>query len=178
MGIQLLSAPLGVGNEAPGPMNLPMAFDRKKSAAKWVKQGPAVDAAKEREWIAGTQLTADGWNVWKDGDGKPHTVSLQSGVYVLLHRSRAVQDAVNAICGNIGKERLKQERSGVTTGGVPVQDPGLLSDDRIAKVTGVRENLEEGDVEMNPVPDVERQRVESPKLKTVASRSSPRRSAT
>lgn len=170
MALQIIQRPKGSGIETPGPLNLPVSFDRKKYAAKWVKEGPAVSAAAEREWIPGTDITADGWQVWRDGDtiadGKPCKVPLQSGVHVLLCRSRVVQDGVNAVCGNIGKERLKQERAGETTGGVPIEDPGLLSDDRIAKVTGAHEQLEPGDVIMNPVPEVEYSRIETPMLKT------------
>lgn len=165
MAIQLLTSPTG-SNQAAGPLNLPVGFDIKISAAKWVKDGPDVQAAGEREWILGTNLTADGWLPWKDAKGRPHKVSLRSGTYILLHRSLAVQKDVNAIYGNIGKERLLQEKSGQTTGGVPVTDPGLLSDERIAKVTGEKEDLGDGDVKLNPVGNVERQHVEAPVLQT------------
>ena len=179
MGIQLIQRPKGAENETPGPLMLPFAFDRVKSAAKWVKVGPAVDAAREREWLAGTRLTADGWEVWRDADNKPHKVSLQSGEHVLLHRPRAVQDAVNAICGNVGKERLLQERRGETTGGVPVDDPGLLSDARIARVAGHDPIMDDtGDVVMNNIPDVERDAVEAAPLRTAASPRVPIRRAT
>lgn len=173
MAIQILQTPAGFGNETPGPLNLPASFDRKAYAAKWVKEGPAVAAAAEREYIIGTQYTADGWLVWRDGktpaDGKPHTVHLQSGRHVLLFRDRTVQDAVNAICGNVGKARLSQERSGQTIGGQEPSDSGMLSDDRLAKTIG-RDNLEEGDVRMNPVPGMEGTRVQKPALETAASR--------
>lgn len=165
MAIQLLAGPAG-SHSAAGPMNLPPSFDKEKFAAKWVKEGPDVQAAAEREWILGTNLTADGWEVWKDAQGRPHKVALRSGTYIVLHRSAVVQKDVNAIYGNIGKERLMQEKSGQTTGGVPTTDPGLLSDDRIAKVTGVREDLGEGDVKLNPVGPVERQQIKSPVLQT------------
>lgn len=168
MGIQLISAPKGSpSNEPPGPMSLPAEFDRKKFASKWVKQGPAVDAAREREWIPGTQLTADGWEVWKNEEGKPFTVALLSGVYILLHRFKAVQEAVNAICGNIGKERLLQEKRGETTGGVLISDTGMLSDEKLSKTIG-KEEMEEGVVKFNDVPNVERDRVEAPAARTTS----------
>lgn len=170
MGIQIISRPLAALGETPGPLNLPPDFDRKKYAAKWVKEGPAVAAAAERQWIPGTQATADGWEVWRNAENKPHKVALQVGTHVLLCRPRAVQDAVNAICGNVGKSRLSQERKGETVAGKPPEDPGMLNDDRIAKVAG-KEELEEGDIQMNPVPDTEHpQRVETPALKTAGTK--------
>lgn len=168
MGIQVLQTPAG-SNEAPGPLNLPPSFNRKKHAAKWVKEGPAVRAAAEREYLHGTNLTADGWEVWKDEEGKPHKVALQSGTHVLLCRSREVQDGVNAICGNVGKQRLSQERTGETIAGQIPTDPGLLSDDKLQKVIGKEEDSE-GDVKMNPVPGVSNQRVETSTLQTVSTR--------
>lgn len=169
MAIQMLSGPVGTHMTA-GPLNLPSNFNSKLHAAKWVKEGPDVQAAGEREYILGTNLTADGWLPWKDGEGRPHKVSLKSGTYILLHRLASVQRDVNAIYGNIGKERLTQEKSGETIGGVPVTDPGLLSDERIAKVTGEREDLEGGDVRLNPVGPVERQQVTAPVLQATRSR--------
>lgn len=167
MGIEIISAPQAAMGETPGPLNLPPEFSRKKYAAKWVKEGPSVAAAAEREWIPGTKATADGWEVWRNSDKKPHKVALVSGNYVLLCRARVVQDAVNAICGNVGKSRLAQERKGETIMGAAPTDPGMLSDDRIAKVAG-REETEEGDVAMNLVPTTEDTRVETPALKTKA----------
>lgn len=165
MGIQMISRPKGQPIETAGPLNLPPSFDREKYAAKWVKEGPAVAAAGEREWIPGTSMTADGWQVWRDGktpaDGKPCRVPLASGPHILLYRLRSVQNDVNAICGNVGKERLMSERRGETSGGVPREDPGLLSDARIATVLGP-EKQEEGDVVLNPVKGVEYSRVEAP----------------
>lgn len=172
MAIQLIQGPKGQATPAPGPLSLPAAFDRKMHAAKWVKEGPEVDAAAQREWLLGTQLTADGWEVWRDAQNKPYKVPLKGGVYILLHRLRTVQDGVNAIYGNVGKERLLQERRGDTTGGVPTNDPGMLSDERLSKVLGP-EDLGEGDVKMNPVPDVERGRVEAPTLRVSARRPLP-----
>ena len=171
MGIQIIKSPAGSGNETPGPLVLPVAFDRKKHAAKWVKEGPAVAAAAEREWIPSTQMTADGWEVWRDPQtNKPHKVALQSGAHVLLFRARVVQDAVNAICGNIGKERLSSERKGETVAGQAPSDPGLLSDDRLNAVMGVEE-ADEGDVKPNLVPSAsESPRVTKSTLKTSGSR--------
>lgn len=178
MAIKLISAPRnGTQNEAIGPLPIPHEFDRTKFAAMWAKEGPDVEALAADQWIPGTQLTADGWLPWKNPEGRLHVVSLKSGKYVLLHRSKAVQEGVNAICGNVGKERLLQEKHGETTGGVPVNDPGMLSDDRLTKVIGKEDGDSDGDVKMNPVPGVERQRIETPALRTSSTRRLVRRPA-
>lgn len=174
MGLQLISSPQGT-NETPGPLNLPSTFDRNRFAAKWVKEGQQVAAASVRESIPGTKITADGWTVWKDEDDKPCKVPLQNGNYVLLFRDKAVQDGVNAICGNVGKQRMLAEHRGETTGGLPTNDPGLLSDEKL-KRAGYREpDEEEGEVILNEVPDVERDQVEAPTLVTKTSRRPNRR---
>lgn len=171
MGIQVITAPQGIVGETPGPLNLPPEFDRKKHSAKWVKEGPAVAAAAEREWIPSTRMTADGWEVWRHPETKkPHKVALQSGSHVLLFRSLVVQQAVNAICGNIGKERLSNERKGDTVAGAAPSDPGMLSDQSLNKVIGIEE-VEEGDVNPNPVPgETSGGRVTKSTLKTAGTR--------
>lgn len=171
MGIQMISMPKGKrfsAQDGAGPLPLPDTFDREKFAAKWVKQGQAVEVAKEREWIVGTQLTADGWEVWKDEDDKPCIRQLASGPHILLCRLASVQKDVNAIYGNVGKERLKMNRNRQqeTTGGIPVNDPGLLDDNQLSKVDGPSNQDEEGDVKMNPVSSVDRGRVEKPTIRT------------
>lgn len=166
MAIEILEFPRGTGADLGGPLALPQGFDTKAHAAGWFKEGPSAEAATQRQFLTGTQrVTADGYVVWKDspGDptkGKPYKVTLQSGVYVLMYRPRDIQNAVNAIFGNVGKEMLAQERRGETLGGIPVQ-PGMLNEERLAKTIG-REALsdEEGDVKMNPVPNVYDSRVE------------------
>lgn len=156
MAIEIVRMPKGMHETQAGPLSLPPWFDRRKWAAKWVKEGPEVEAAREREWLVGTEgVTADGWQPALDSNKKPHKIVLSKGTYVLLCRPQEIQQAVNAIYGNVGKERLMQERRGETTGGVPTNDPGLLSDERLAKVLGP-DQLEEGDVILNKVPDVRR----------------------
>lgn len=168
MAIQITARPIGY-NMADGPLTPPKEFKFKQHAAKWVKEGTDVDAAAEREYLLGTQYTADGWQVWKDSSGRPFRKTLKSGVYVLLYRDRAVQDSVNAIYGNVGKQRLMEERQQapqVTPEGAPSQ---VLDDATLARVIGKDESSEwgEGDVKLNAV-SVEGQssRVGKPRLKT------------
>lgn len=170
MGIQILEIPRGQGVDLGGALALPVNFDRTKFASKWVKEGPAVEAATEREFLVGTQrLTADGWQVWRDGEtparGKPYSVSLQNGKYVLMYRSRSVQNDVNAIYGNVGKEMLQQERRGETLGGVPVSAPGMLGNEQLKKVIGAEQIVDEGE-EMNKVSNVEDNAVIPAQLET------------
>lgn len=178
MPIIMHKSPTGAGPIQPGPLMLPPWFDSKKYAAKWVKVGPAVQAAAEREWIPGTSLTADGWIVARDSSKKPCKVSLQSGIHVLLCRDAAVQKAVNAICGNVGKQRMLQERAGetlATLGGEVGEDPGMLSDERLSKVLGRERDAEDdGAVIMNPVPELDGSRVTPPAATTITSRRSRR----
>ena len=156
MAIQFLTTPTGETHA--GIFTLPANFDRQEHAAKWVKVGHSVAAAANREHLVGTSLTADGWEVWKDGKtpatGVPHKIPAASGEYILLFRSRKVQDAVNAIYGNVGKERMQQEKRGQTTGGVPITDNGMLGEERLSRATG--ESNEDEPVAFNPVPDIEK----------------------
>jgi len=161
MAIEILEPSLFGGAEAAGQFTLPSNFDATRFAAKWVKVGNAVAAAQQREHLVGTRLTADGWTVWKDGDsptsGKPHKVHVASGEHVLLFRPRPIQEAVNAIYGNVGKERMLSEKKGETTGGVPINDPGMLSEATLNRALG-SEGLpeEDGDVKFNRVEEVSR----------------------
>lgn len=153
MAIEILKSPLQGGKQTIGPLTLPDEFDETKFAAKWVKKGPAVQSAAVREHIPGTRITADGWLVWKaNAGGKPHTVMLNSGEHILLCRPREIQTAVNAICGNVGKERMMDERIGNTVAGVPVEDPGILGDDRLNRIIGSDPLMQEdGGVVLNKI---------------------------
>lgn len=175
MAIEVIRRPRGSSAiEMPGPLNLPPDFDRTKYAAKWVKVGPAVAANAERQWIPGTSATADGWEVWRSPKTKkPCKVALGNGTHVLLCRDASVQKAVNAICGNIGKERLLQERAGETIAGEVPSDPGMLTDHQLQKIYG-REEEADGDVKLNPVPDTDERHVKPPVARTVNTRRSRR----
>lgn len=139
-----------------GVFTLPPEFDTKKYVSQWTKKGTATEAACQRQPIVGTRMSADAWAIWKNPETKkPHSVTISTGEHILLFRPREIQQAVNAIYGNIGKERQLAEKRGETMGGVAINDPGLLSDERIAKVTGSREP-DGGEVIMNKVDNVQR----------------------
>ncbi len=167
MAIEVLNGPLNSTDpRAAGPFSLPAKFDIRNHSAKWVKKGNDVEAAGQREHLAGTRASADGWQVWRDGDtpakGSPFTTKISSGEYVLLFRPKAIQDAVNAIYGNVGKERMITEKRGETSGGIPINKPGQLGDEQLARVIGRDDLTEEGEIVLNKVHDV--RRIESPPL--------------
>lgn len=153
-----------ISHESRGPnagfFNLPPQFDVKKYAAHWERKGAAVDQRKQVQPIMGTNLGADGWEVWKYPEGhelkgRPAEVALKSGAYILMFRPRDVQDNVNAICGNVSKQHLIREQGGLTVAGQPREnvDPGMLTDPQITKGTGLKEFGEETfQVQMNPTP--------------------------
>ena len=152
MGIELISGPTSETNAC--IFNLPAEFDRKKLAAKWVKAGNAVQAATQREHLIGTRLTADGWEVWKAGPkGMPHKAATTKEEFVLMCRPRTIQDAVNAIYGNVGKERMMAEKAGETSGGVPMGDSGMLNESILSKYSGERSD-DDDSVKLNQVPDL------------------------
>jgi hypothetical protein len=155
MAIQILDTPQGQSRA--GIFTLPADFDTKKFASKWVKRGAAADAViGQREHIVGTNFTADPWEVWRDGKNKPHSNKAKDGEYVLLCRPRQIQDEVNAIYGNVGKQRQLAEKRGETAGGVQVLDPGFLGDDRLSKVIGSEGSAQDGEVILNKVTPVMR----------------------
>ncbi len=150
MPIEMLRGP--ASSQTAGMFSLPTCFKTEKFAAQWSKVGPDADKAMEKQHIIGTNLTADGWQIYRDKDKKPVKRASQNGDYVLMFRPKEIQNAVNAIYGNVGYERMVQEKKGETVGGVPVSDFGMLNEAAIVKATG--ENLSEQDrgVVMNPVP--------------------------
>lgn len=151
MGIQILDQPHSEADA--GIFNLPPKFPRAEKASFWHKEGTQMLKAQEREHLLGTKLTADGWEPWKDPDNKQQIVKrvCSSGTYILCARPREVQDAVNAIYGNVGKERMiAQKRGQPTTGGVEI-DPGMLSEEQLAKASGERIPTDDGEVRFNPV---------------------------
>jgi hypothetical protein len=172
-GIQLLAGPQAQANA--GIFNLPPEFDRKKYAANWVEEGGAVEGAKQRESILGTNFTADGWTVYKGKDGKPvkvHTgAGKKSAVYVLMFRPKTVQQNVNALYGNVGKHYARAEQ---TSGAISLaengQDPGMLPT-QVLDQLGVRETEfapDEADNHFaeNPVAGVSSGNITAPPLRT------------
>ena len=141
MGIEMLKQPASEVDA--GIFNLPSNFSTAKYAAQWKLKGMEVEKATGRQSLIGTRLTADGWEVYKE-KGVPVTRFTAKGEYVLMFRPREVQDAVNAIYGNVGYERMVAHKKNETTGGVPIESE-ILTEADIARVAGERS---EGDGEV------------------------------
>lgn len=157
MGIEFMSGP--TQEVSAGIFSLPTEFDREKHAAQWSKVGADANKAIERQHLIGTKLTADGWSIYKDQEKKVVKRQAANGEYVLMFRPKEIQNAVNAIYGNVGLERMAQEKVGQTTGGVPITDPGLLNEATILKATGEQITDPER-ITFNKVPHVPNGRVE------------------
>lgn len=167
-GIRVLGTPGHTPNA--GFFTLPVEFNSRHHAAQWVKKGPAVDRAQQVQPIIGTQFGSDGWSVWKYPEGhklkgRPAEVTLASGQYILMFRPIGVQQASNAIYGNVSKRHLIKEQAGHTIGGQPITDPGILNDERLTMGTGIREFGEESfQMPLNPEPLASK--VEAPPVAT------------
>ena len=129
MGLQQLKGPAGAPDA--GIFNLPPGFDSQKHAAEWVEEGK-VPFKQQRQSIPGANVSADGWSVYKGEKNKLVTTTNGAGKrFVLMVRPKQLQNDVNALCGNIGKEYLKREIRGETVAGAPLQDPGMLPESRL-----------------------------------------------
>lgn len=136
MAIELLKREQAITDS--GLFNLPSSFDQKRWAAQWVEEG-SVDSMRQRQPIVGAGATADGWEVWKPegSKGAPHKVkSINSRTYVLMYRSRHVQDQVNALYGNLSKKFINKEVTGQTVAGEIGQDPGMLTEEHLRQQGG------------------------------------------
>lgn len=168
-GIQLLSGPSAQSNA--GVFNLPPGFDSKRFSANWVKEGGEVESAKQRETILGTQMTADGWEIYKGKDGKAiKAISGKNGTYVLMFRPIAVTANVNAIYGNVGKHVARAEQqAGVVSLSENGQDSGMMPMATLDAVVPDREfavDPNDNHFAENPVQGVGSGNVSAPPLRT------------
>lgn len=153
MGIQTIKTP----HQTPdaGMFNLPPEFDTKLLAAEWVEERN-VNYKTQRQTLLGTNKTADGWALWREGPKeKPITVTTGKNVkYFLMCRPREVQDQVNAIFGNVSKININKELEGQTIEGksVATVDPGMLGEERIKNaMPGERSEVDQSKMELNEV---------------------------
>lgn len=150
-GISQIEGPRDL-NRTRGKLALPTGFPVGKFAVKWAKQGYGVAMAKESEQISGTNFRVDGWEVWYDSGQKPCIRTLSDGPYVLMVRPKVVQQNVSKICGNLSRERLKNEARGRTVAGAAIEDDGMLTDpilDRVERKTGDDSNDELESISLN-----------------------------
>lgn len=115
---------------------LPEEFQSNEFAAKWAFVGASADKARlPQNLVPG--YTIEGWDVWKYPSGpekdKPCIRPLGNKQAILMFRTKVLQKAVNAICGNISRERTIAEQEGRTIQGQVVQDAGMLTDDTLRR---------------------------------------------
>ena len=138
-----------------GIFNLPIGFDDKKWAAQWVEDSN-VEFQQQRQPLIGTRYTADGWEIYRPDGEDSEPVRVKTGgkngkTYVLMVRPKALQKQVNAIYGNVSKDRISRETKGETVAGGPLQDPGMLTEQRLQEVQGGGLASESGDVTPNRI---------------------------
>ena len=155
MGLEIIEGPMGGNQSAAGMFTLPPTFDPRQHAGKWVEEA-SVPWAKQREPIVGTNLSADGWEIWKNGEegakSKPTIVTDGKGrKYVLMFRSRKLQDEVNALYGNVSKKAINREVQGETVQGAAKQDAGILTEAELARQGGGGSLADESVQTLNPV---------------------------
>jgi hypothetical protein len=159
MGLQIIKSPSGTPNA--GMFNLPPDFDIKKFAAEWVLEAQ-VEYKKQREHLPGTNLTADGWEVWKKNKTSEviKVTSSANKVYVLMCRPRKLQDQVNAVFGNVSKQAINRELVGeslvseesVDSAGKPIEKSGILTEQRLKKEIGGEKSFsDESAFKMNDI---------------------------
>jgi len=150
MGLEIIEKPLSEPDA--GQFNLPPSFDRSALAAKWVQKGREVEQARVRQTLIGEpNVSADGWDVFKV-DGKPYTTVTAKAEWVLMSRSREVQDSVNAVYGNVGTKRMLAEKQTGAVSKSETRATGMLSDDALTQA-GLREHRDEQNdgPRLNPV---------------------------
>lgn len=132
-------------------LQIPEEFDQKKFAFKWCEEGPRVTQAQQQQFLI-PGYAVDGWQVakYKKGDHAGDVVknSLKSGkTLVLMLRPKILQEAVNAVYGNISKARSQAEQAGTTLtspDGTPIDQQGMLTNRRL-------ENFEHDQAAQTPI---------------------------
>lgn len=151
MAIELIKAPSATADA--GMFNLPSAFDPKRHAAEWVEEGQ-VNFKQQRQVLPQTNKTADGWDIWRKDPTDEPTAVYGSGKrkFILMCRSRAIQDEVNAIFGNVTKNLLNQTVAGQlvpTQEGLSGQAPGILTEEQLKTGRGTSEEVKESTLPLN-----------------------------
>lgn len=115
-----------------GALSLPANFPRTKYAVKWVEKGFNAQQAMQEQHIA-PNIIADGWTVYKDR-GQPVQRILSGKAWILMVRPKELQENINAIYGNLSREKVVREHSGETASGQPLVDHGILSSQALQTV--------------------------------------------
>lgn len=123
-----------------GIFNLPPDFPADKLASEWVAE-ERVRFKEQRQTLVGTGFSADGWTIYRaDPKDKPTVVvNGQNKKFVLMVRGRGLQNEVNALYGNVSKQRINREVTGETVGGKSLQDTGILTEESLKQTVGAGE---------------------------------------
>lgn len=148
-----------------GALSLPVEFDRNKYAAKWVEKGFQTQQAMQEQHISAT-IIADGWIVWKHKSQICQRI-LSGKAYILMCRPKELQQQINAICGNLSREKVVREHSGQTSSGQPLEDHGILSTQELQAVERDPESSESLSraLPLNQIKPLGSQATEKPKRK-------------
>lgn len=103
---------------------VPKEFDKSKYVGKWAFVGASAEAAQLPQRLV-EQYVVDGWTIWKDKEDKTCVRPLGGKQVVLLFRPKVLQQAVNAVYGNLSKQRAIAEQQGRTVQGQNVPQ-GML----------------------------------------------------
>lgn len=115
---------------------VPKEFPARTHVAKWAHVGAQAEAAQEPQFlIPGQGYVVDGWVTFKypkghKEAGEPCVRALGGGKVILLMRPRELQAAVNAIHGNLSRQRTIDEQQGITVTGQPVP-VGVLNEQKL-----------------------------------------------
>lgn len=155
MAIQMLQGPIkGVDVNAMGRFSLPPGFNHKKWAAQWTAERD-VEMHKEREHLLGIAATADGWIIYTGEDGKQKPCKVDAGKegkFTLMVRPKIIQQQVNQLYGNLGKQLARQEQQGELVAGAGQQDPGMMPYNQMRRAGLDNEELETSEVQLSPTP--------------------------
>lgn len=135
-----------------GIFNLPPDFPATDYASEWVEDSQVI-FKQQRQSIPGSNMSADGWAVYKQNGKSVKTVSGKGKTYILMFRPRQLQADVNALCGNVSKKRIQREVKGETMAGESVVDSGMLPESRLkgSGEGGSFDSTEGGDTQMNEI---------------------------
>ncbi len=149
MGLELIKNP-GDYPDA-GIFNLPPNFPVRELASEWVEESQ-IPFKQQRQNLIGTGYSADGWTVWK-ADPKDKRTQVTTGkakVFVLMVRPRSLQNEINALYGNVSKQRINREVKGETVAGTQQSDSGILTEQAL-RANQVGGHSDETSLNLNPI---------------------------
>lgn len=125
-----------------GLFTLPPSFDQRQFAAQWAEVGVEADYLQQEQPMMGLALITDGWQIWKDPVSKTNrevtTRGKEGKKYVLMFRSRELQDEINALYGDKSKADIYKTQIGET---IPLSEQGervsgMLTEKQLQQVDG------------------------------------------